>query len=533
MVSGFRTAVTKIWLWPVLASLLLVAVSLGAYAWFESGLVIALFAGQSIVLVFLMTAIFSRQRRLVQVSDANLLQARDQLEDRVARRTTELQLANAALRAEVHERRQAEDAVKNARQEAELANRVKSEFLATMSHEIRTPMNGIMGMVDLLLETPLDPDQLRHAETIKHSGDVLLTLLNDILDLSKIEADMLEMERIDFTPVGIISSISMLWAANADDKGLYFRTEFAVGLPEVLVGDPTRLRQILFNFVSNAIKFTETGGISLTAGGQMMDDGRFVLRVAVRDTGIGVDPAVKKRLFEPFTQADASTTRKYGGSGLGLSICKKLSTMMGGEIGCEDLDGQGSMFWMVVPCAIGDRARLPKEPAVAFNAQDIVAADRPLKILVAEDNEINQTVVQSILLQAGHEVAIAHDGGDAIVAVREHDFDIILMDVQMPRIDGPTATKWIREMGPKGAAIPIIAVTANAMSGDRERYLRQGMDDYVAKPIQARPLCAALARQMRRIRTTVPPQDRYRARAKSPADGRTFQALDDLLANMS
>ena len=177
---------TKIWLWPVLASLLLVAVSLGAYAWFESGLVIALFAGQSIVLVFLMTAIFSRQRRLVQVSDANLLQARDQLEDRVARRTTELQLANAALRAEVHERRQAEDAVKNARQDAELANRVKSEFLATMSHEIRTPMNGIMGMVDFLLETPLDPDQLRHAETIKHSGDVLLTLLNDILDLSKI-----------------------------------------------------------------------------------------------------------------------------------------------------------------------------------------------------------------------------------------------------------------------------------------------------------------------------------------------------------
>jgi len=533
MVLGSKKAVTKIWLWPVLASLLLIAVSFGATAWVESRLIIGLFAGQSIVLLFLMTAIFIRQRRLVQTSDANLRQARDQLEDRVARRTTELQLANAALRAEVHERRQAEEAVKNARQEAELANRVKSEFLATMSHEIRTPMNGIMGMVDLLLETPLDSDQLRHAETIKHSGDVLLTLLNDILDLSKIEADKLEMERIDFTPIGIIESISMLWAANADDKGLYFRTEFGEELPEVLVGDPTRLRQILFNFVSNGIKFTERGGISLSATGQMTDDGRFALRVAVRDTGIGVDPALKKQLFEPFTQADASTTRKYGGSGLGLSICKKLCTMMGGEIGCEDLDGQGSMFWMVVPCEIGDTARLPKQQSVAFNSQEIVTTGRPLKILVAEDNDINQTVIQSILLQAGHKVEIACDGGDAIVAVRERDFDIILMDVQMPRIDGPTATKWIREMGPKGAAIPIIAVTANAMSGDRERYLRQGMDDYVAKPIQAKPLSAALARQMRRVGATVRSQDRYRTRMNTPDDGPTVQALDDLLANMS
>lgn len=395
---------------------------------------------------------------------------------------------------DITERKHIVDDLLRAKEAAEEAARVKSDFLANMSHEIRTPMNAVMGMTSLILETDLSAEQKEYLETIRNSGQALLAIINDILDFSKIEKGKIELERQPFHLQSCIEEALDLISPQAREKDLrlHYRTEG--NIPEKMVCDASRIRQVLVNLLSNAVKFTEYGEIEVQSSVSKLPDDGYEVHISVRDTGIGIPQETSGKLFLPFSQADASTSRKYGGTGLGLAISKKLVELMGGRIWFESEKGKGSTFHFTVHAnevRADEFAGLSKRALPATTLQDRPKAAKDLHILLAEDNPVNRRMAVLMLKKLGYKADSVGNGREVLQALERQSYDLILMDVQMPEMDGLEATKEIRRRWPSGGP-RILALTAHAIAGDREKCLEAGMDGYLCKPINLEDLKAAL-----------------------------------------
>lgn len=444
----------------------------------------------------------------------------------VIRNITNRKVAEKKLQEYAQEQERKNEELEMALATAREATQLKSRFLANMSHEIRTPMNGVLGMTDFLLGTTLNPEQQEYAESIKRSADALLRLINDILDLSKIEAGKLRLDRTPFYLPASVEETASLFALEARTKGLEFVSSVPPNLPEVAVGDPGRLRQVLTNLLGNAVKFTESGKIGIIAELVRDFSDSIVVRFTVHDTGPGIARDQQQRLFESFTQGDGSSTRKYGGTGLGLAISKQLVELLGGEIGLVSEPGSGSRFWFTAKFDKASPGEMPAEPRpkpviptvtatppkpapdVAIPPPPVVkrppAPKAPVlsgnyRILLAEDNEINQRITLRLLQKIGIAADAVVNGAEAVEALEKRRYDLVFMDCMMPNVDGYEATAIIRSKEGAARHTPICALTANAMEGDRERCLAAGMDDYISKPVALEKLQKAVNRWIHKI----------------------------------
>lgn len=424
---------------------------------------------------------------------------------------------------------------RNLRDAALEAVRIKSQFLANMSHEIRTPMNGVLGMAELMLKTDLNAQQHEFGRVIFNSANHLLTIINDILDFSKLEAGEMHLQTLDFDLKDCLQTVIDVLSSQAEVKGLQLTALIDPQVPRKLQGDPVRLRQILLNLIGNAIKFTDVGEVVVQVNslGSVTPKGENLLPLvrllfSVRDTGIGISQAGQKKLFQSFTQVDASTTREYGGTGLGLAICKQLVEMMGGEIGVESEIGKGSTFWFTAEfnqVAIDHSPEYQPSRVGRLSVEAIVETRpgvslQPLKILVAEDNLVNQQVIVNQLQILGHEADCAANGEEALAMLAQHGYDLVLMDCQMPVLDGYTTTQQLRRQEGKDSHTVVIALTANAMPADREQCLAAGMDDYISKPVSLNALQALLQRWIT-----------LKQEAEAPKAGEVAEAGGELITN--
>jgi len=420
---------------------------------------------------------FNRMIEALVASQKELLDHQELLEERIRQRTEELQATTLR---------------------AEAASKAKSEFLANMSHELRTPMNGVIGMVDLAMEGKLTTEQRERLQTAQQCAYSLLSLLNDILDLSKIEAGKMSLESIPFDLSAMVEDCVRSHIAAAARNHVDLNCDIASTVPRQVIGDPLRLRQILANLLSNAVKFTESGSIDARLRATTLSASELLLQIEVQDTGPGIDPEKLPYIFDKFTQADGSVSRKYGGTGLGLAITRKLAELYGGEINVESEPGRGTVFAVNLKLGVATQTALPAAvasgaSAAGLNGPGIVEVAAPLKepepapanagrILVVEDNHVNQKVVTAVLRKRGFAIELANDGREALARLESDTFDLVLMDVQMPVLDGLEATRLIRQ-DPRWKTLPVIAMTAHAMNGDRERCLDAGMSGYISKPV--------------------------------------------------
>lgn len=432
---------------------------------------------------------------------------------------------NLSLRKQAQELKAARHLAEESARQAVAADQAKGAFLTTISHEIRTPLNGVIGMTGLLLDTPLHHEQREFAQTIRKSGEALLLLLNDILDFSKLEADKVELEMVPFGLRQVSLDVLDLVTPSAQERGLTLSFDCPTDLPASLIGDPGRFRQVLLNLLTNAIKFTDQGSVNVKLEHTpLLPGSTHQIRCSVRDTGCGIAPEARGKLFRPFTQADNSTTRQYGGTGLGLAICLKLVAAMGGEISLDSVLGQGTTFTFTACFGLGE-ALTPPDPAIP--APPVTA--RGGRILVVEDNRVNQQVAVRILEKAGYNCDVAANGAEALKALENLPYDCVLMDCQMPVLDGYEATRRLRASNSINARVLVVAATAGVTTEERKLCQEAGMDDFIAKPIQAHKLLELMQNRMPEPREALQSQPATRSNLVNKAQ-KLAEQVEQMLA---